>query len=243
LAIFGKWAGHFQGGGSDKVWAAWYDDTGRFTVVWGRRGQTIRRKEEILPLGGVRRSFDRKVAEKQREGYIAIPFGDAYFGIPDPEATLGQLAPTQPTPVQPPTQTARNNAAQATPAATASTRCTNCGTGVGAEGHACPAETVMGRGRYLGQNLGSLLETEEGRSYLRWLARLTNGLTLDMVYNPGQPGEINYSEQARLLLAGRVALAATPPPVVGALSRMQQRKGAFKPISRPAPTGRKRRDW
>ena len=61
--------------------------------------------------------------------------------------------------------------------------------------------------------------------------------------NPGQPSEINYSEQARLLLAGRAALAATPPPVVGALSRMQQRKGAFKPISRPAPTGRKRRDW
>ena len=216
LAIYGKWAGHFQGAGSDKVWAAWYDDRGHYHAAWGLRSQRLHTTSEYVPDSGARRKYLLKVAEKRREGYIEIPFGNTYFGIPDPEAT---------------------------PAATASTRCTNCGTEVGAEGHACPAQTVMGRGRYLGTTLGSLLETEEGRSYLRWLARLTNGLTLDMVYNPGQPGEINYSEQARLLLAGRAALAATPPPVVGALSRMQQRKGAFKPISRPAPTGRKRRDW
>ncbi len=103
MAILGKWAGSFQGGGSDKVWAAWYDSTGLYVAGWGRRGQRLQRKEELLGLGLARQKFVQKMTEKQREGYNTVPFGDSYYAIPDP-GPLGLPNAVRPPVAQPPVQ-------------------------------------------------------------------------------------------------------------------------------------------
>jgi len=123
-----------------------------------------------------------------------------YQGVPpniarwltDPNISAGRLYnrdirghfPSQevtPTPVlaqAPATETAqveqRLEAAQeSTPAqANAATRCPNCGQFVGEGGHNCPAETVLRIDSFQGQNMGEMLETEEGRiTWVGWLIR------------------------------------------------------------------------
>jgi predicted DNA-binding WGR domain protein len=83
--IIEQWAGHFSNGGSsDKVWAGAVSAEGTFYSTWGRRGGTLQRGEK--PFGSQDAAFKeyrKKVGEKQREGYQAIPFNDPRYGVPE----------------------------------------------------------------------------------------------------------------------------------------------------------------
>ena len=82
MTIIQQWAGHFQGGGSDKVWAAAVTSDGQFLSVWGRRGTTL--QTGAKPLGSQEaalKEFTTKVRKKRAEGYQSIPFDDSRYGI------------------------------------------------------------------------------------------------------------------------------------------------------------------
>lgn len=83
MHILNQWAGHFQAGGSDKVWAAAYTSDGQFLSVWGRRGTTLQSVTRTLASQETAlREFNAKVKKKRAEGYQQVPFDDARYGIP-----------------------------------------------------------------------------------------------------------------------------------------------------------------
>jgi len=190
-------------------------------VVTHRVGnQTVRQPMgEMVGTEEGRRSLNALAETRSRRGQDIVINGRNYSEmartlLAGREALaaeqLGEAVTTQAEPVRP-------------PATTTLTRCLNCGQFTSEAAHTCPAETVLRIGRFQGQNLGEVLETEEGRSYLGWLADSAQHRGgSDVVQRLGQSGEINYSELARTLLAGRAALeaeqaiataAATPPQV------------------------------
>ena len=62
----------FVGGTSAKFWMARVEDT-VFTVVYGRIGTDGQRKEkEFDDEAAAQKEYDKKVAEKQREGYVEV---------------------------------------------------------------------------------------------------------------------------------------------------------------------------
>lgn len=83
MTIINQWAGHFQAGGSDKVWAAAYTDDGQFLSVWGRRGSTLQSGTKTFAnQEAASKEFNTKVKKKSAEGYQPVPFDDPRYGIP-----------------------------------------------------------------------------------------------------------------------------------------------------------------
>ncbi len=94
MAVIKQWAGHFQAGGSDKVWAAAATSDGQFLSVWGRRGTTLQSGTKTLASQeAALKEFNAKVKKKSAEGYQPVPFDDSRYGIPsfgvlDEESTM-----------------------------------------------------------------------------------------------------------------------------------------------------------
>jgi predicted DNA-binding WGR domain protein len=83
MTILNQWAGHFQAGGSDKVWAAASTDDGQLLSVWGRRGSTLQSGTKTLAnQEAASKAFNAKVKKKCAEGYQSVPFDDPRYGIP-----------------------------------------------------------------------------------------------------------------------------------------------------------------
>jgi predicted DNA-binding WGR domain protein len=83
MTIIEQWAGHFQAGGSDKVWAAAYTTDGQLLSVWGRRGSALQRGAKTLASQEIAsKEFNKKVKMKTAEGYLSVPFDDPRYGIP-----------------------------------------------------------------------------------------------------------------------------------------------------------------
>jgi predicted DNA-binding WGR domain protein len=83
MTIIKQWAGHFQAGGSDKVWAAAATSDGQFLSVWGRRGTTLQSGTKTLASQeAALKEFNAKVKKKSAEGYQPVPFDDPRYGIP-----------------------------------------------------------------------------------------------------------------------------------------------------------------
>ena len=81
--VVAQFAGHFGQGGSDKVWGAAYDKTGLLVTVWGRRGAALQRGEkQFATEAEAAKQYQKKLGEKVSEGYVAVPFDDAQYGIP-----------------------------------------------------------------------------------------------------------------------------------------------------------------
>ncbi len=88
MTILKQWAGHFQAGGSDKVWAAAYTTDGHFLSVWGRRGNALQGSAKTLAhQQAASKEFTTRVKKKRAEGYQSVPFDDPRYGIP----TFGEL--------------------------------------------------------------------------------------------------------------------------------------------------------
>jgi len=88
--VIEQWAGHYLGGGSDKLWAGAYTQDGKFLSTWGRRGAALQKGERPLAdQAAAKKLFEKKRNEKMSEGYQAIPFDHAAYGIPsfDPTQT------------------------------------------------------------------------------------------------------------------------------------------------------------
>lgn len=67
----------FVDGGSSKFWAAEVSGN-TFTVVYGKIGTPGQRKDKAFPdAGAAQREYDKKVAEKLREGYYEVASQDA----------------------------------------------------------------------------------------------------------------------------------------------------------------------
>jgi predicted DNA-binding WGR domain protein len=83
MVVIKQWAGHFQVGGSDKVWAAAVTSDGQFLSVWGRRGTTLQSGTKTLAnQEAALKEFNAKVKKKSAEGYQPVPFDDPRYGIP-----------------------------------------------------------------------------------------------------------------------------------------------------------------
>lgn len=83
MTIIEQWAGHFQAGSSDKVWAATYTQDGQFLSVWGRRGSALQRSQKQFGTSAAAaKEFTAKVKKKISEGYRSVPFDDGRYGIP-----------------------------------------------------------------------------------------------------------------------------------------------------------------
>jgi len=87
--IIEQWAGHYLGGGSDKVWSAAYTTDGQFLSTWGRRGAALQRGERPLAdEAAAKKLFEKKRNEKMSEGYQAVPFDNLTYGIPSFDPAL-----------------------------------------------------------------------------------------------------------------------------------------------------------
>ena len=76
-----QWAGSFQGGGSDKVWAIAQIGSTVYTK-WGKRGLSLQSGEKpCADEQAATKLYNSKVTEKQREGYQPVQFGDPNYGI------------------------------------------------------------------------------------------------------------------------------------------------------------------
>ncbi|SET33504.1 WGR domain-containing protein [Stigmatella erecta] len=97
----------FVEGSSSKFWSPELKDS-TFIVTYGRIGTAGQRKEKVFPdAQSASREYERKVAEKLREGYLEVTSGDA------PPAPAPVAAPTaEPLPVLPPRVRARVPTAQ-----------------------------------------------------------------------------------------------------------------------------------
>ncbi len=108
MQVLGQWAGHYNAGTSDKVWAAAYTDEGDFLYVYGRRFTRLTPKaKHFSSVGAARAWFNKKVDEQSRQGYHSIPFdSDAYRvpGFAHTSSTIGSSGLTQ-TPPPPRTST------------------------------------------------------------------------------------------------------------------------------------------
>jgi ATP-dependent DNA ligase/predicted DNA-binding WGR domain protein len=77
-----QWAGHYSGGGSDKVWAAGWTGT-TVKIVWGRRVAALQSGEKPFPdATAAEKHYRKKVAEKVLEGYASVAFDHTNYGIP-----------------------------------------------------------------------------------------------------------------------------------------------------------------
>jgi ATP-dependent DNA ligase len=77
-----QWAGHYQGGGSDKVWAGCYTEDGIFRSTWGRRGSSLAVGEKNLGSSeAAAKQFNKKMKEKVTEGYQSVAFDDPNIGV------------------------------------------------------------------------------------------------------------------------------------------------------------------
>jgi predicted DNA-binding WGR domain protein len=94
-----QWAGAFQGGGSDKVWAIAQIGATVYTK-WGRRGLSLQTGETACAdEQAAIKLYTSKLAGKQREGYQTVQFGDPTYGIEawfasEEHAKAGESAPT-----------------------------------------------------------------------------------------------------------------------------------------------------
>ena len=82
---------HYQGGGSDKLWAAALierDGGTELVTLWGRRGAAL--QSRIDAGSNAARTFAKKRDEKLREGYVVVPADRPEDGI---LVTLHGLAP------------------------------------------------------------------------------------------------------------------------------------------------------
>lgn len=87
-----QWAGHYQSSGSDKVWGAALDGA-ILKSVWGKRGAALQRGEKLFKdAAEAEKQYRKKVAEKVAEGYTAVPFDHANYGIPSFFALVTQGA-------------------------------------------------------------------------------------------------------------------------------------------------------
>jgi len=76
-----QWAGSFQGGGSDKVWAIAQIGSTVYTK-WGKRGLGLQSGEKpCADEQAATKLYTSKLAEKQREGYQSVQFGDPTYSI------------------------------------------------------------------------------------------------------------------------------------------------------------------
>jgi len=76
-----QWAGSFQGGGSDKVWAIAQIGNTVYSR-WGKRGLGLQSGEKpCADEQAATKLYNSKLAEKQREGYQPVQFGDPTYGI------------------------------------------------------------------------------------------------------------------------------------------------------------------
>ena len=76
-----QWAGSFKGGGSDKVWAIAQIGATVYTK-WGRRGLGLQAGEKLFASEALATAhFQKKVGEKQKEGYLPIAFGDPEYAV------------------------------------------------------------------------------------------------------------------------------------------------------------------
>ena len=77
-----QWAAHYAQGGSDKVWGAGWEGT-TVKIVWGKRGAALQHGDKSFPDAvAAEKHYRKKVAEKVAEGYVAVPFDHANYGIP-----------------------------------------------------------------------------------------------------------------------------------------------------------------
>jgi len=83
----------FVGGTSAKFWMAKVEDT-VFTVVYGRIGTDGQRKEkEFDDEASAQKEYDKKVAEKQREGYVEVTADGEAAPAPAAAAPKAKAAP------------------------------------------------------------------------------------------------------------------------------------------------------
>jgi len=94
-----QWAGSFQGGGSDKVWAIAQIGSTVY-IKWGKRGLGLQSGEKpCADEQTATKLYTSKVTEKQREGYQPVQFGDPVYGIEEWFADYAQGEATVPPPL------------------------------------------------------------------------------------------------------------------------------------------------
>jgi len=98
--IIEQWAGHYLGGGSDKLWAGAYTQDGQFLSKWGRRGAALQKGEKpVADQAAAKKVFEKKRNEKISEGYQAVPFDNSTYGISSFDPALAGVTAAAPSTV------------------------------------------------------------------------------------------------------------------------------------------------